>query len=110
MRLVLEIIIFLSLSGILFLLIKALPRLDDSVFERRKRKIADSWFFNLISKLDEKFLYVFEYFLRQLKVWLLKTDNKISAKLEKFKKNNEVKTINLKELKEEKKEEEQEIS
>lgn len=105
MRLILEVIIFLSLSGILFLFIKSLPRLDDRIFERKKRTFSDNWYFNFFAKIDEKIFYIFEYFLRQLRVWLLKLDNKISIKLEKFKKNNK-ELIVLDDLKEERNQEE----
>ncbi|MGC9610877.1 MAG: hypothetical protein ABSE68_01515 [Minisyncoccia bacterium] len=80
---IIEIVIMVSLAGIIYLLARALPRVSDEVaysFAERSRVMS------YVEKLDDILKAFLEKFLRQAMVWILKIGNFVSGKLNKFKK------------------------
>lgn len=84
-KFVLEIIIFISLGGVLYLLVRALPRVDDQVFNQ-PTEIKTHWFSIYLEKIDRWLKALLERWLRRLRVIILKFDNTVSRKLNTFKK------------------------
>ncbi|MGC9046911.1 MAG: hypothetical protein ACP5IC_02230 [Minisyncoccia bacterium] len=77
-----EILFFLSLSTIIVIIAHALPRLSDTDL-----KTYDHFKINMyIEKIDKWLEHQYEIWLRYFRVMLLKLDNSISQKLNKFKK------------------------
>ena len=76
----------LSLGTILYLLIRALPRIDESETTPVKASILERW---LTSEIPEKIDVILNNFLgkffRKSKIFLLKIDNYITRRLEKMK-------------------------
>lgn len=84
-KFILEILIFVSLSGMLYLMARALPRVNDEVFQR-PTEIKTRKFSIFLEKLDQWLKSLLERWLRRLRVVVLKFDNIISQKLNSFKK------------------------
>lgn len=80
---------FLSLGVILYLMARALPRVDEVAevhhapgpFDRLLSKLP-------LKKIDERLDLFFEKFLRRLKVLVMRIDNAINSSLSRFKKSN----------------------
>ncbi len=83
---ILEIIIFVSLSVMVYLLARTLPRIDDSVTAKELSILKTHWLMAYLEKFDEWLKIFFEKFLRRVKVWILKFDNVVSERLNRFKK------------------------
>ncbi len=83
---VLEITVFVSLSAVVYLLARTLPRVDDSVLKKDPMEFKTHWMTGYLEKFDEWLKMFLEKFLRRLKVWILKFDNIVSEKINKFKK------------------------
>ncbi len=83
---ILEIIIFVSLSVIVYLLARTLPRIDDSAITKDPLEFRTHWLMAYLEKFDEWLKIFFEKFLRRVKVWILKLDNVVSERLSRFKK------------------------
>lgn len=78
-----EIAIMVSLAGIIYLLARALPRISDDVSNGPERQSRLMFY---VEKLDDFFKAILEKFLRQSRVWILKVDNSVTQKLNRFKK------------------------
>lgn len=92
-KFILEIILMLALGVILYLFARALPRVSDTdVSPQKELKI--HWLSPLLERIDEKLKAFLERLFRRLKVVILKLDNFVSTKLNKFKKE-ELKEIGL---------------
>ncbi len=76
----------LSLGVILFLISRTFPRISEEELNSRLSKDKTHWLMTYFEKIDEWLKAFFEKFLRRMKVWILKLDNMISVKLNKFKK------------------------
>lgn len=83
---ILEIIMVASLGVVLYLFARALPRVDDVLVSPEDKKLRTHWLTVYLEKADEWLKVVFEKFLRRVKVLLLKLDNIVSKRLNKFKK------------------------
>jgi len=82
-RFIIQTLFFLSLAAILYLMAKAVPRISD---EPDNGPVNRSRVMVYIEKLDEILKAFLEKILRQFRVWLLRLDNFISKKLNRFKK------------------------
>jgi hypothetical protein len=82
-RFIAQTLIMLCLSVILYLMAKALPRISD---EPDNGPANRSRIMVYIEKLDEILKALLEKTLRQFRVWLLRLDNFIGQKLNRFKK------------------------
>jgi hypothetical protein len=80
---IIEILIMVSLSAIIYLMAKVLPRISD---EPENGSVSRSRVMFYVEKLDGILKAFLEKFFRQLKVWILKIDNFVSHKLNRFKK------------------------
>jgi len=83
-KLILNSIILLSLGAILYIVARTLPRIEENPGEMPIFK--EHWMAKYIEKADVWFQSVLEKFLRRLRVWILKFDNYVSAKLNAFRK------------------------
>ena len=75
----------LSLGAMLYLMAKALPRIEDE--NEDAVRMSHSRVMAYVEKLDEISKVSLEKALRRVRVWLLRLDNFISKKLNRFKKN-----------------------
>lgn len=82
-RFIIQTLIMLSLAAILYLMAKALPRVSD---EPENGPANQSRAMLYVEKLDELLKVFLEKILRQFRVWILKLDNFIGQKLNRFKK------------------------
>jgi tRNA U34 5-carboxymethylaminomethyl modifying GTPase MnmE/TrmE len=94
-RFILEIIIFLLLSFIVYLISLTLPRISEEELEAI-RKIRREKMIVFIEKSDLILKSFLEKFLRKVKIWLLSLNNFIEEKLSKFKK--DIQKIEAREL------------
>lgn len=77
----------ISTGAILFIIIRALPRLGEESSDA-KMGILDRWVMSEIpEKIDQSLNSYLEKFLRKSHVWILKLDNNISRLLKKVKPN-----------------------
>ena len=83
---ILEIIIFVSLSVVVYLLARTLPRIDDSAVTKDPSVFKTHWLMAYLERFDEWLKIFLEKFLRRVKVWILKFDNVVSERLNQFKK------------------------
>ena|SRR5271157_3502795 len=98
-------IFMLSLGAILYLMVRALPRIVEEPLE--KKNFLDEWAHSDIPEKMDAMLNGFLFkFLRKVKILILKLDNTLSKELRKIKsEENGVKpTIDFKEMAEQKKE------
>jgi hypothetical protein len=98
-----------SLSAILYLMVRALPRIAESTLEpaAKRRSFLDRWAHSEIpEKIDATFNSFLLKFLRKFKVSILKLDNLISTHLRKIRHEETVndKKIDFKEISEQNKE------
>lgn len=78
-------ILMVSLSAVLYLMVRALPRIAEEP-QTEKRSFLDRWAHSQIpEKVDEALNGFLLKFLRKLKVAVLKIDNGLSKRLEKVK-------------------------
>lgn len=84
LRFIIQTLIMLSFGAMLYLMAKALPRVSD---EEGADHLRHSRLMEYLEKLDELLKSFFEKVLRRSRVWLLKLDNMITKKLDRFKKN-----------------------
>jgi hypothetical protein len=83
---ILQSLMMLSLGVVLYLLARALPRIDDSELNPPVRNIHHQRLTAYLEKIDGWINYFLERFLRKLRLFLMKLDNTVSQKLGKFKK------------------------
>lgn len=85
LRFIIQTLIMLSLGAMLYLMAKALPRVEDE--NQDAVRMSQSKIMAYVERFDEIFKVSLEKALRRLRVWLLRLDNFISKKLNRFKKN-----------------------
>ncbi len=73
-----------SLGVILYIFIRGLPRVSDETELPKEPKISGLYLF--LEEIDKKINLILERFFRRLKIIILKLDNFLSQKLDKFKK------------------------
>jgi len=83
---VLEIIMVVCLGFILYLFARVLPRVEDANEAPIEERMRQHWLSLAVEKADEWLTAFFEKFLRRMKVWVLKADNWVSVRLNRFKK------------------------
>ena len=84
-KFILQIIIMLSLGVVLYLISRALPRINDE--EVKKTSSGEPhWFMLYLEKTDVWLKAVSEKSLRRARVWILKLDNFVGQMLNRFKK------------------------
>ena len=82
-RFIVQTLIMVALAVILYLMAEALPRISDEPENSRAEKSRAMFY---VEKLDTLLKTFLEKTLRQLRVWILKFDNFISRKINRFKK------------------------
>ena len=83
--------LFLSLGALIYLMARAVPRVDESGEARHPAGRFDRMLSKLpLREIDEKLDLVFEKILRRLKIIIMKSDNLINEYLGKVKKSNGV--------------------
>ena len=99
-------VLMISLSAVLYLMVRALPRITEEPFTEG-RSLLDRWTHSQIPEKVDALLNGFLFkFLRKLKVLVLKIDNGLSKRLEKVKpagENNKKPAIDFKEIAEQNK-------
>jgi hypothetical protein len=101
-----------SLSGVLYLMARALPRIAEEPAPVERRGLLDRWAHSEIpEKIDASFNSWLLKFLRKFKVFVLKLDNAISGHLKKIhhEENEKKSAIDFKEISSSKTEEEKEV-
>ncbi len=83
LRFIIQTLIMVSLAAILYLMAKAVPRIGD---EPENGPENQGRVMMYVEKLDEFLKAFLEKFLRQVRVWILKFDNFIGQKINRFKK------------------------
>jgi hypothetical protein len=73
------------LSAILLIGLRTLPRVSNEVFEGSHSRVKTHELMLILEKVDEVFKVFFEKFLRRLKVFILKLDNVVTRKINKYK-------------------------
>ena len=81
----LEALIMVSLGLILYLFARALPRLDDTDLDARPKQGMPHWFIEYLERVDEWLLSFAEKMIRRVRLSILKIDNTLSKKLQRFK-------------------------
>ncbi len=76
-----EIAVFVGLSGVVFLALRALPRVPDEAFTESRSRIRTHEFLLLLEKTDDILKSAFEKLLRRLKILILKMDNMVTKKI-----------------------------
>ena len=82
-RFIAQTLIMAALAVILYLMAKALPRISDEPENSWSEKSRAMFY---VEKTDVLFKAFLEKTLRQIRVWILKFDNFISQKINRFKK------------------------
>lgn len=81
--------LFLSLGAIIFLMARAVPRVDESGEARHPGGRFDRMLSKLpLREIDERLDLVLEKILRRLKIVVMKSDNIINSYLNRFKRQN----------------------
>lgn len=83
---ILQIIAVLALGFIVYLLGRVVPRVHESDIEKAKETSVFHWLIGYLEQIDDWLMWLFEKFLRKLRVNIMKFDNVISKRLTKFKK------------------------
>ena len=82
---ILQICLMVGFGGIVYLIAKGVPRIDDTLREEPKNKI-DHWFSKIpIEKFDVALSNFLEKFLRRLRVGILRMDNFLVKHLNRMK-------------------------
>ena len=93
--LILQIIVFGSLGFIIYLMARALPRVEDNLRPPRGPGLIERMFAKIpMSKLDSDINNFLARFLRKLKVFVMKTDSFIGDRLSKLTKKTGGDTVN----------------
>ncbi len=83
---ILQIIAVLALGFIVYMLGRVVPRVHESDIEKAKETSMFHWLVGYLEQVDDWLLWLFEKFLRKLRVNIMKLDNVVSKRLAKFKK------------------------
>lgn len=81
---ILDIVIVLCLGGILFLFARVLPRISNETLNSSNSDSRTQWIVTYVEKSDEWVKIFSEKLLRRVKVIILKFDNTVSRRLNKF--------------------------
>ena len=89
LQLIVTLIFMVSLGAILYIVVRALPRIDDAPVAYVKKSIFERWVVSEIpERVDALLNSFFGKLLRKLKVFLLKIDNRLTERLKKMKAEN----------------------
>jgi len=83
---ILEITIVICIGGILYIFSRTLPRIGNEIEEKGEKRISTHLILGYLEKIDEWIKVILEKTLRRVKVLILKFDNVVSEKLDRFKK------------------------
>lgn len=90
--LILQLGIFLSLGGIIYIISRTLPRISEIETQPQKPLFLKKWLSQLpLEKFDSFFSELFEKFLRRARVVVLKADNWVNIKIARMKERGGVK-------------------
>lgn len=84
-KIILNSLILLSLSFVLYVIARALPRIEEN--PAGVPVLKEHWTSKYLEKADVWAQAHLEKFLRRAKIWILKLDNYVSKRLSSFKKN-----------------------
>ncbi len=90
----LELIFMGSLGVMIYLMIRALPRISDVELKEVKELRVD-WFNSILEKFDQRLKNFLEFFFRRFKILILKLDNFITEKMNSFKKSDSFKDLSV---------------
>ena len=83
---ILNIVLMLALGTLVFLFVRAIPRVEDEDGQKHKRTIFEKW---LVSELPERAdIYLsnlFAKWIRKFKIFVMKIDNMLGSHLKKIK-------------------------
>lgn len=85
-KFILEFLIMLALGAIVYLMARALPRVSDTDTSAPEGPVVPHWFMAYVERFDEWLLLTFEKMLRKFRLLILKVDNVVTKKLNRFKK------------------------
>ncbi|MGB9608749.1 MAG: hypothetical protein ACPL3E_00015 [Minisyncoccia bacterium] len=93
-------ILFLSLAGILYLVARTLPRIDDNSLENslKSESLEKAIFSDWPHKIDLTLNFYIGKFFRKLKILVLRLDNYLTYKLKSMNLNGDDKKINFNDL------------
>ncbi|MCS6789219.1 MAG: hypothetical protein NZ484_01460 [Patescibacteria group bacterium] len=92
-------ILLISFGGILFLIAKAIPRIDGENLSNEKKGLLEKFIISdLPHKFDSLLIFYMGKFLRKLKVLILRLDNYLTLKLKSMNLNNNDRKIDFKDL------------
>ena len=80
--LTLNLTILFSLGIIVYVLARALPRVQEESYETKD--IKTPWLLVYLEKADERLKFLTEKFLRRMRIWVLKFENSINRKIKGF--------------------------
>lgn len=81
-----NILTFVGIGTILYLVIKTLPKIDDTEITLSKHSFVNSHIvFHYMEKIDDRIKYYTERFLRRFGIVLMKLENSVQKKLSKIK-------------------------
>lgn len=83
-KFILDLIIMISLSGVLFLIARTLPKINDKDISTSRSNTPFMLIY--LEKIDEHIRSGTEKFLRRFRVSVLKLDNFVSRKIDNYKK------------------------
>lgn len=81
-----------SLGFVVYLFGRVVPRVSDKDVEKAKEQSLFHWLVGYLEQVDSWLLWLFEKFLRRLRVIIMKLDNVVTKKLGRFKKEAERQT------------------
>ncbi len=105
---ILQMVVMISLGAILYIFARVLPRIDDTAIQEITSRVSFHKIVGYLEVMDEWFASLFQKFLRRVHVLILKLDNVVGEKLNRFKKNGTEKHTPFTLEKEEKKGEDKE--
>lgn len=85
-KFILQMLIMFALGAIVYLMARAMPRVSETDTTTPTGPVVPHWLMIYVEKLDELLLSIFEKILRKFRLFIMKFDNIISKKLNKFKK------------------------
>ena len=80
----LELLIMVSMGLILYLVARALPRVSDLDTKPSRHIPVPHWATAYFERFDERALAVVEKVIRRFRLWVLKLDNALLGRLERF--------------------------
>lgn len=91
----LELLIMVSLGLIMYLLARALPRVSDVDTQQVRHVPVPHWAATHLERFDEYALATLEKLIRRFRLWILKLDNTLLGRLERFRRPTAEKTAFL---------------